>query len=188
MFSENVILIDADYIDNVAFNLTVNFERMLGRRIPKADLANWLDCIALDGGLQPSDGQNIQVIFLHNEGITTLDNFTPSHLTDEINGKAFRDNMGEFCMEAYSVKSEFTSKEDFYIDTMQVLLDNEKVKNIMLIPDCETYGSKVCKALKQNKKSATLFAMEPQSGIGFMQQILGFSLTCALGVRSEEFN
>ncbi len=188
MFSENVILIDADYIDNVAFNLTVNFERMLGRRIPKADLANWLDCIALDGGLQPSDQQNIQVIFIHNEATSAFENFTPSHLADEINGKAFRDNMGEFSMEAYTVKSEFTTKEDFYADTLKVLLDNDNVKNLMLIPDCETYAAKVLKTLKQNKKSATLFAMEPQQGTGFMQQILGFSLTCALGVRSEEFN
>lgn len=28
--SPNVILADADYIDKVAFDLTVNFERMLG--------------------------------------------------------------------------------------------------------------------------------------------------------------
>ncbi len=187
MFSENVILIDADYIDNVAFNLTVNFERMLGRRIPKADLANWLDCIALDGGLQPSELQSVQVIFIHNENTSTLVNFTPSALATDINGKAFRDNLGEFSMETYSVKSEFTTKEDFFIDTMKVLLDNDSVKNLMLIPDCESYSAKVCKTLKQNKKSVTLFAMEPQQGTGFMQQILGFSLTCALGVRSEEF-
>ena len=41
-WSENVILVDADYVDAVAFNLIVNFERMLNRPIPKADLAQWL--------------------------------------------------------------------------------------------------------------------------------------------------
>ena len=40
-WSRNVILVDGDYVDSVAFNLIVNFERMLGRRIPKADTA-WL--------------------------------------------------------------------------------------------------------------------------------------------------
>ena len=49
-WSENVILVDADYVDKVAFNLTVNFERMIGRRIPKADMAKWIVCVALDGG------------------------------------------------------------------------------------------------------------------------------------------
>ena len=51
-WSENVIVVDADYVDNVAFNLIVNFERIIGRRIPQADLARWLDCIALDGGVR----------------------------------------------------------------------------------------------------------------------------------------
>ena len=46
---KNVIIIDADYADRIAFDLIVNFERMLGRRIPPADLSRWLDCLALDG-------------------------------------------------------------------------------------------------------------------------------------------
>ena len=52
-WSKNVILVDADYVDRVAFNLIVNFERMLGRRIPQADMAKWIDCVALDGGMRP---------------------------------------------------------------------------------------------------------------------------------------
>ena len=36
----NVILVDADYLDAVAFDLIVNFERMIGRRIPPADLCH----------------------------------------------------------------------------------------------------------------------------------------------------
>ena len=50
---ENVIIADGDYIDKVAFHLIVNFERMIGRRIPQADMARWIDCVALDGGLKP---------------------------------------------------------------------------------------------------------------------------------------
>ena len=38
-WSENVIIADADYVGNVAFDLIVNFERMIGRRIPPADLS-----------------------------------------------------------------------------------------------------------------------------------------------------
>ena len=51
-WSENVIIADADYIDRVAFDLTVNFERMINRRIQPADMAQWAVCIALDGGLR----------------------------------------------------------------------------------------------------------------------------------------
>ena len=48
-WKENVILVDADYVDKVAFDLIVNFERMIGRQIPQADMAKWLECVALDG-------------------------------------------------------------------------------------------------------------------------------------------
>ena len=39
---ENVMVVDADYIDKVAFDLIVNFERMIERRIPQADMARWI--------------------------------------------------------------------------------------------------------------------------------------------------
>ena len=52
-WSETVIIVDADFLDHVAFDLIVNFERMIGRRIPQADMAQWAVCAALDGGLRP---------------------------------------------------------------------------------------------------------------------------------------
>ena len=42
-WSEHVILVDAEYVDKVAFDMIVNFERMLERRIPQADMAQWLE-------------------------------------------------------------------------------------------------------------------------------------------------
>ena len=54
-WSENVIIADADYIDRVAFDLIVNFERMINRRIQPADMAQWAVCIALDGGLREGE-------------------------------------------------------------------------------------------------------------------------------------
>ena len=38
-WSENVIIADADYIDKVAFDLIVNFERMIN---PASSLPTWL--------------------------------------------------------------------------------------------------------------------------------------------------
>ena len=94
-WSENVILVDGDYADKVAFNLIVNFERMIGRRIPKADTARWIDCIALDGGLR--EGANsVQVVFVHDRAKAAMDNFTPGNYASELDGKAFGDHLGEF--------------------------------------------------------------------------------------------
>ena len=184
--SKNIILVDASYIDKVAFDLTVNFERMLMRRIPKADLAHWLDCVALDGGLTTGENE-IQVIFIHDKTSKALDNFAPATFETEIHGKAFKDNLGEFSMLAYPVEKNITTKEFFFLDTLTVLLDSEKVEKVMVIADMEEYGSAVRNELKKNKdKSVTLFVMEPQMGTGFSQQILGYSIMSALGIRGDE--
>ena len=87
-WSENVILADADYIDKVAFNLSVNFERMLERQIPKADLARWIDCVALDGGMRHGEHETL-VALIHQKTKTQLNNFAPSNYEEELNGKAF---------------------------------------------------------------------------------------------------
>ena len=76
-WSENVIVVDADYVDSVAFNLIVNFERMIGRRIPPADMARWVECVALDGGLRQGDHET-QVVLLHDKGQRAMENFTPA--------------------------------------------------------------------------------------------------------------
>ena len=70
-WSENVILVDADYVDKVAFSLIVNFERMIGRRIPQADFAKWIDCIALDGGIREGEHET-QVVLVHQKNKTSL--------------------------------------------------------------------------------------------------------------------
>ena len=63
-WSSNLILVDADYLDRVVFDMTVHFEPVIGRSLPQADLCHWLDCIALDGGLR--EGANeVQVVFIH---------------------------------------------------------------------------------------------------------------------------
>ena len=184
---ENVIIIDAEYIDNVAFNLSVNFERMLERRIPKADLADWLDYIALDSGLKPNDEQSVLAIFIHKKGCPTLQNFTPSSL-EELNGKSFKDNMGEFTIESYPVEESVIDKQSHFIDTIDLIANDSRVKKIMLVSDTETYGNTIPNSLNKCDKNITTFVMEPIIGHKHRQEILGYSLTCALGVRSEEFD
>ena len=107
-WSENVILADADYVDGVAFNLTVNFERMLGRRVPPADMAQWAECVAMDGGTplcSPEGGKGLTesmsaanpsplgrpggvVILVHERLNPSLKNFEPGNYAEELDGKA----------------------------------------------------------------------------------------------------
>ncbi len=78
-WSENVIIADADYIDRVAFDLTVNFERMINRRIQPADMAQWAVCIALDGGLREGEHET-QVVLIHDKTIYGDEEFPPFQL------------------------------------------------------------------------------------------------------------
>lgn len=188
-WSENIIVVDADYIDKVAFDLIVNFERMIGRHIPQADLAHWIDCIALDGGIKENAENESQVIFIHNNGKEEMKNFKPSHYKNELNEKAFKDNLGEFVMSSYAVE-EVVSKDDFILDIVKTAANHKDVRRVMVISDCD--DGTMIERLKQtlrdadDEKRITVFAMQPIAGGNFRQEILGYSLMSALGIRAEE--
>ena len=188
-WSENVILVDADYVDKVAFNLIVNFERMLGRRIPQADIARWIDCVALDGGLRNGE-QETQVVLLHSAQKQQMENFVPGQF-EELSSKAFKDNLGEFLINAYPVE-DIVGKEQQFCDMLQLVCSQKDVKRVIIIPDSEQESiyNKVRAMLKQadDEKRITLLAMQPMANWNFRQEILGYSLLTALGISSEEIN
>lgn len=188
-WSENVILVDADYVDKVAFSLIVNFERMIGRRIPQADFAKWIDCIALDGGIREGEHET-QVVLIHQKDKTQMGNFTPGHYTEELNGKAFKDHLGEFVINAYPLEK-IAGGEDYLADALQMVAVQKEVKRIMVIPNAEDtlIYNKVRETLNRlddDDKRITVFAMQPMPGGNFRQEILGYSLMAALGIKADE--
>ena len=190
-WSENVILVDADYVDKVAFNLIVNFERMIGRRIPQADIAKWIDCVALDGGIREGEHETL-VVLIHRKNKTKLDNFTPSDYGKELNGKAFKDHLGEFTISAHPIEN-IAGGEDYFTDALQLITGQKEVKRVIVIPDAENdyIYNKVREALNRvddDEKRMTVLAMQPMPGGNFKQEILGYSLMAALGISSEELN
>jgi len=190
-WSENVILVDADYVDKVAFNLIVNFERMLGRQIPKADMALWADCVALDGGLRQGDNLT-QVVLIHSKNKLQLDNFTPSNYAEDLTNKAFKDHLGEFVFDAYHAEEELVGYGDFFVDALQLISGQKEVKRIMVIPNAEDVHiyNKVRETLNRieddDNKRITVFAMQPMPGGNFRQEILGYSLMAALNIKPDE--
>ena len=196
-WTENVIIADGDYVDSVAFNLTVNFERMIGRRIPPADMARWVECIALDGGMRPEGLQRsealptTQVVLVHGAGRKRMENFTPGNYADELHGKAFKGNLGEFVFTCINPEG-FTTTDDLLADTLQLVLQADGVKRIMVVPSEQGLDG-VRRVLRQTTdgdapKCITVFAMQPIAGGRFSQEILGYSLMAALGVKGSELN
>lgn len=199
-WSENVILVDADYIDSVALHMITHFGRLLGRQIPAADLAQWLDCIALDGGMRPSaseEGASVpekkshktQVMLIHPKGKTRMEHFQPADL-DYLNGKAFSDQLGEFTINTYPIEN-IAGGENLLTDILELVAVRKEVKRIMVVPHAENpyiYNKvrEVLSHLDDEGKSITVFTMNPNANGNFKQEILGFSLLSALGIRSDE--
>ena len=184
-WSETVILVDADYVDKVAFDLIVNFERMLGRRIPQADMARWMECVALDGGLREGEHQT-QVVLLHKG--QRMENFLPGTYA-ELDGKAFNGPLGEFLISCVPVE-ELTTMDDLFVDSMQIIANAAEVKRLIVVPDVEHIYNKVKETLRHADpdKHITVLAMQPMEGGNFRQEILGYSLMASLVIRGDELS
>ena len=190
-WSENIIIVDADYIDHIAFDIIVNFERMLNRPIPSADFSQWAVNIALDGRLKPGNHET-QVVLLHDRKNPKLENFAPADYEKELNGQAFKDSqLGEFCINAIATGNEAAEKDNVLLDLLKTVLNHEEIKRIMLVPNAEdSHLMSTLRSTLRNTddelKHITLFAMQPLEGGNFKQQILGYSLLNAMGISSSE--
>ena len=190
-WSENVIIADADYIDRVAFDLTVNFERMINRRIQPADMAQWAVCIALDGGLREGEHET-QVVLIHDKKAIAMKNFRPSNYETDLNAKAFKDDkLGEFIFSSYPTEEKMAGKDEFLVEVARTVCNAKEVKRVMVIPNSEDGDAydqlrDMLRKVDDDDKRITLFAMQPMPGGNFRQEILGYSLMNALGISAEE--
>ena len=76
------------------------------------------------------------------------------------------------------------------LEMVQMVASRPEVKRIMLVPNGEEGNiyDTLRRALAHvdEEKRVTLFAMQPMPGGNFRQEILGYSLMSALGIKSEE--
>ena len=160
---------------------------MLNRKIPNADMARWIDCVALDGGVREGTGQT-QVALIHDRGNQLMDNFTPG-LLSELNGKAFKDHLGEFAINTYT-DEDIVSKEDLIAETLKLCCAARDVKRVMVIPDERYFETirHIMSRVDDDSKRVTVFAMQPMPGGNFRQEILGYSLMSALGIKADELS
>ena len=192
-WSENIIIVDGDYIDRVAFDLIVNFERMLDRRIPAADFSQWVVDVALDGRLRPGNHET-QVVLMHDKKNQKLENFAPSSYGNELNGQAFRDaRLGEFIINSIATGDENTTKDAVLLDLLKTLCTHGEVRRIMIVPDAEDGAllhsiKHTLNDVDDELKHITLFAMQPIECGNFRQAILGYSILNAMGISSAEID
>lgn len=148
----NVLIIDAAYIDRVAAAFRQHFGAELKRELPKADLAQWLVCMALDAELvgveeeakaSPTEANgeaeaaeaDVQCIFIHDRETKVMQHVTPGNFSQEIDGKAFTEpGLGEFAMACCPVER-VTTLEELCEESLQAVLDDKKVRRVAVVYD-----------------------------------------------------
>lgn len=186
-FAPNVMLIDASYLDRVGRDMAEHFSPIVNRKLPKADLANLLECLALDAGIALGENK-VQVIFIYDDESKVMSFCNPSDMEKELNNVAFQSQLGEFSLYSFQ-PSDMALRENLFIEALMLADESKDVKKIIAVADEDAYIEKVDKKLNKikGKDMVMLFGMNPPKGESSYQfEMLGFSILQALGIRAEE--
>lgn len=186
-FADTVMLVDASYVDRVAGDLSAHFGEVVNRKLPKADLPVLLECLSLDGGIALG-GNAVQVLFIYDAPSRKMGAFQPSDLEKELNGVAFKSQLGEFTLYAFE-PSDMTTREDLFLESLKVVADAKEVKRLIVVPAEEEYGERVPAILNKvdGKEWMTVFGMNPPSGeAAYQWEMLGFAVLQSLGIKADE--
>ena len=186
-FAEKVMLIDASYINRVTTDLSDHFGQVVGRKLSKADLPLFLECVAMDAGVQPGDNV-LQVLFVYDKQQVKMSAFNPGDLKKELNDVAFKSQLGEFQLNTFE-PSGMADKASFFIESVKLIADAKEVKQLIVIPsegECDDRLFEIFKKV-DGKESIHLFGMNPSSQEGnFSWETMGFAILQSLGVRANE--
>lgn len=186
-FAPVVMLIDATYLDRVGCDMTAHFAPIVNRELPKADLANLLECLALDAGVQLGENE-VQVIFIYEAGEEKMKFCTPSLLNKELHNMAFKSQLGEFSLYAFQ-PSDMATREDLFIESLQLAGESKDLRRFIIVPDEDGYGKRIGDYINkvEGKESITVFGMNPPAYEGdYSFEMLGFPVLQSLGIRAEE--
>jgi hypothetical protein len=186
--AETVMLVDASFLNFVTEDIKRNFESMLKRKLQDMDLSHLFTYIALDAGI--SEGKNeMQIFFIYDADSTSLVHAMPSDLKTELNNVAFSNEFGEFCFNTFQPEK-MASREELFLESLNVLADAKEVKRIVVLSFNEEYGEKVHKILKKVKEKELIqFRMnEPDDDTEYRWEMLAYPVMQALGIRGDELH
>ena len=186
-FAEKVILIDALYINKVTNDLRQHFSQVIGRKLPKADLPIFLECVAMDAAIQPGEN-TLQVLFVYDKEQPKMDAFNPSDLKKELNDVAFKSQLGEFQLNTFE-PSDIADRESFFLEALKLVADAKEVKHLVVVPSETEYGNQLPEIFEKvdGKESIHVLGMNPpEPSKNYHWEMLGYAVLQALGIRSDE--
>ncbi len=189
-FENTVYLFDATFYNFIITDIKKHFETALHRQFNSVELFDLISYLALDLGITESSLIS-QVIWLHNKETATLEFSQPSKLKNELDGKAFRNEIGEFLMASVSTEN-LVPLSQLFLEVLQMTLESNEVKRIALIGDYNSYGKELFSLLDAEilkKKEVVLFHMgDVNLKEGVRGEILAYPLMQALGIRADDLN
>ncbi len=180
---KHIIIVDTEAFNEVAFDIIVNFERMLNRQIPNVDMGRWLYAAACDGKF-PTNSEPINAIFLKKQGEKSFTNLNFNCVSAD-NTPDFFDIDG---LKFYVKFEEYNGSADHaLIETIEkVFATYENVENLVCVPG-EDIAQYTARILSENSKvNSTVLTQETLRGGGFSQEFLSCSISYALGVTDKE--
>ena len=186
-FAQNVMLVDANYLNQVVGDMRAHFSSVLNRELPMADLSILLECLCLDAGMRGAENP-VQVILIYDVQLPKFTDCLPSDLDKELHSVAFQGKLGEFTIYSFQ-PSDMATREDLFTESLQLVGECKDTKRIMAVPDEAVYGNKLNEFIKEmkGKEQITLFGMNPPAKTELYEfQLLGFAILQALGIRPEE--
>ncbi len=183
--AKHIIIVDTAAFDEVAFDIIVNFERMLNRRIPNVDMGKWLYAAACDGKF-PINSEPILALFLKKKGVEVFQHLNFNCISTD-------NNVGAVDIDGLNFHIEFEeyegSADHALIETIEKVFATatyESVENLVCVPgeDIAQYTARILSE-KRNIRS-TVLTQETLRGGGFSQEFLSCSISYALGVTDKE--
>ncbi|EGJ71258.1 hypothetical protein Bcop_1051 [Bacteroides coprosuis DSM 18011] len=186
-FEETVFLVDTAYLNFMLVNFKGFLENQVKRELPKIQVADLLAYLALDAHIEEGE-KNIQVVLISDDQTKKLENAEPSDLKKELDGVAFDSSLGEFLFSSVTTEG-LVSREELYLDILDIALTSKAVKNLILLSFDDEYGDKVLNKIdnKDIEKSITQFRVrEPEKEVSFKWDMLVYPMMMAFGIDSDE--
>lgn len=182
---KHYILVDAEYAETVAGRLRRHYSEVLGREVPRLDMADWLTCCALDSGLQQGDNE-VQVCIFHQPEKEHLEHFIPSNLKDELDKQGFDiPGLAEFTVNC-AIKEEIVQGAPLTIQAALFILRDKGEGHLTLITDAGEHLLEIRQAAHEAPKHPlTIMDMEQQMGTAG-HVVLGFSMVHAMGLSQQD--
>lgn len=184
--AENVMLIDASFLNLVIKDIKRHFERALGRRLPDIDLADLFVYLAYDAKIARESG-SVQVLLIYDRDCMSLACCRPSGLETELNNVAFRDDLGEFVFYTFQPE-QLATLEELYLESLKIVAGAKEVRKLVVVSFNEQYGEKTEKILREaDGKEIVQFRMdEPEKELPWQWEILAYPVMQAFGIKGDE--